>query len=88
VNFVDLKLEADQRLIEFLKAELELGFTFVNLAGGHREEANRQKSLEHARTALETIRRFEPRIADHAELFRIQTGANELEKLLNSKSST
>jgi hypothetical protein len=85
VNFVELKLEADQKLIEFLKTDLELGFTFANLAEQHREEANRQKSLEHARTAVETIRRFQGRIADHPEFVRIQTRASELEKLLNLK---
>ena len=84
-DFPELKLEADQRLIDFLKIELKLGFTFVDLAEQHRMEMDRAKSLENARMAAETIRRFQGRIEDHAEWTQIHTEANRLEKLLNSK---
>jgi hypothetical protein len=84
-GFPELKLEADQSLIDFLKLELKLGFTFVDLAKQYCTEKDRAKSLENARKAVETIRRFQGRIEDHAEWTQVHTEANELEKLLNSK---
>ena len=85
LSFPELKLEADQRLIDFLKVELKLGFTFVDLAEQHRAEKDRAKSLENARKAVETIRRFQRRVKDHAEWTRIQTETDELEKLICAK---
>ena len=83
-DFSELKREADQRLVDFLKVELKLGFSFVDLAKQHRSEENRLKSLEHARTAVETIRRFQGRITDRVEAARIYNETNELEKLLQA----
>ena len=82
-DFSELKREADQRLVDFLKVELKLGFSFLELAKQHRSEENRVKSLEHARAAVETIRRFQGRIADRVEWARIHNETNDLEKLLN-----
>ena len=44
-DFSELKREADQRLVDFLKVELKLGFSFLELAKQHRSEENRVKSL-------------------------------------------
>ena len=84
-SFPELKREADQRLIDFLKIELKLGFTFVDLAEQHRAEKDRAKSLENARKAVETIRRFQGRIEDYPEWTQIHSETNELEKLLSKK---
>jgi hypothetical protein len=84
-DFPELKLEADQRLVDFLKLELKLGNTFVDLAEQHRAESDHAKSLENARKAVETVRRFQGRIEDHSEWKQIQAETNELEKLLKSK---
>ena len=82
-SFSELKRDADQRLVDFLKVELNLGSTFVDLAKQHRTEEDRAKSLENARKAVETIRRFQGRIVDHVEWTQIHNEANELEKLLS-----
>jgi hypothetical protein len=84
-SFPELIFEADQKLIDFLKVELKLGLTFVDLAEQHRTEQDRARSLENARKAVETTRRFERRVKDHAEWAQIQTQANELEKIIQSR---
>jgi hypothetical protein len=86
-NFYELKREADQRLADFRKVELKLGFSFLDLAKQHRSKENRLKSLEHARAAVETIRRFQGRIADCVEAARNHNESSKLETLLDSKAT-
>ena len=85
LSFPELKREADHKLVDFLKVELKLGFTFVDLAEQYRAEDDRARSLENARKAVETIRRFLGRVKDHAEWTQIQAETGELEQLIGSK---
>ena len=59
LSFPELKREAEHKLVDFLKVELKLGFTFVDLAEQHHSEKHRARSLENARKAVETIHRFQ-----------------------------
>jgi len=84
-SFPKLKAEADRSLIDFLKLDLKLGLTFVDLAEQHHTEEDRAKSLANARRAVDTVRHFQGRIRDHAEWTEIHAEANRLDKLLKKK---
>ena len=78
-------MQADDALIAFLRAELDLGFTYVQTAkleaGLDSGGENRARKL--ATDAMETIHRFCSRITDPAIQQELQAGAAELEKLLS-----
>jgi hypothetical protein len=75
---------SQQSLIEFLHAELDLAFTFVQTAlletGSDNDHAN--AAMEKAAAALDTIRRFQGRIEDPAEWRKLNDRVAELESLL------
>jgi hypothetical protein len=85
-DLATLAQQADNALIAFLRAELELGLTFVNTAkvevGFDAEGEQRARQL--AQEALETIERFRVRIPDPVIQAELQKGVSELEKLLSS----
>jgi hypothetical protein len=88
---VDLQLEAlreraDLSLIAFLTAELDLGFTFARTTTieGDIDQAGVERARELAEQALETVYRFQARIADHEKRLEIQGRACELEKLISA----
>jgi hypothetical protein len=84
VDFGELYLAAERSRIEFLSLELDLAFNFVRLAEQYRDLNNRARSLRNARTALETIRRFEGIVPDPGAWRTIHERADELERLLDS----
>ena len=83
-EIVDPKLieQADRALVAFLRAELQLGFTY---AGTTKVEAGfdpkgEQRARKLATDALETIVRFLPRISDPAIQEDLRKGSMELEQ--------
>jgi hypothetical protein len=82
VNFGDLRDQAQQRLIEFLLTDLDLGFTYVRMAQTRQEGGDRERLLQNARKVLEATRRFEGWIADAKAWTAIHERADELERLL------
>jgi hypothetical protein len=82
VNFDDLRDQGQQRLIEFLLTDLDLGYTYVRMAQTRQEGGDRERLLQNARKVLETTRRFEGRIADAKAWTAIHEQADELERLI------
>ncbi len=78
--------QADRALIAFLRAELELGCTYVNTArvevGLDVEGEKRARQL--AKDVPATIERFSGRIADPTVQLELQEGRAKLEELLAS----
>jgi len=79
-----LRERADQSLIAFLRAELDLGFTFARTAKIETDidQAGVERARKLAERALETVYQFQARIADHEKRREIQERAGELEKLI------
>jgi hypothetical protein len=79
--------QGDRAIVAFLRAELELGFTYAKAAkleaglGSDRE--NRTRKL--AKDAVEMISWFRDRIADPAIQLELREGAARLEQLLSQK---
>jgi hypothetical protein len=82
-----LEADADRSLIDFLKIDLKLGLTFLDLAEQHHAEEDRAKSLENARRAVDTVRHFQARIIDHPEWAEIDAEAHRLESLISTRES-
>ena len=73
-------------LIDFLNTEMDLGFTFCRDAQTQLEAKDPDHYvllLEKAGTSLETVRRFEERIADPELWRRIHERADRLENLIS-----
>lgn len=85
--FDELRTRAQLNLVNFLRTELELGFTFAKTAQLEASMNNREhfeRALECAASAIETIRRFESRITDSQALAEIRQRADDLQKLISS----
>jgi hypothetical protein len=85
-----LQRQTQQRLIEFLRTDLELAHTFVELAVQHLEKGDRagyERLLQKTRRALEAVHRFEGKVFDPQVRTEIQNKLWELEKLLFSDNS-
>jgi hypothetical protein len=84
VDFDELREPAQRRLIEFLETDLELAFTFVNMAQTREEGPSRERLLQHARKAVDAVRGFEGRITDPGAWTAIHDRADELQRLLSA----
>jgi len=83
-SLVVLNRRSQQLLIDFLLADLDLAFTFVQtgVIETGSDEAHAEAAFDKAATALETIKRFLPRVEEPVERERITDRAAELERLL------
>jgi len=88
-DFQEHRKRFQQNLIDFLNAHLDLGFTFCRSAQlemesevGRKDEGEYSLFKENAQTALETVRKFEGRIADPEIWTKIHARADDLEKLI------
>jgi hypothetical protein len=85
--FYELEARLNQNIIDFLRTELELGSTFV-ITAEVEASINNTEHFERARkyseSAVETIRRFESRIADPHTRREILQGADDLQKRITS----
>ena len=82
MDFGDLRDQTQQRLIEFLNADLDLALTYIRMA--QTSENGRERLLRNARKALEAARYFEGRIANAKAGTAIHERADELEQLLST----
>lgn len=78
--------QAETALISFLRAELQLGFTYANTAKVENgfDPLGQKRARQLAKDALETIERFRPRVADPAIQEELRKGARELEAILSA----
>src|SRR5712671_3830323 len=84
-DLADQFAQAQQSLVGFLRADLELAFTMLRTA----EIEHAAKNLEHMRAsvakvqeALSSVRRLAGRVEDHETSSEIAARANELETAL------
>lgn len=80
MNFGEIEDQSQHRLIEFLKIDLDLGFTFTRMA--QTRNNGYERLLQNARKVLDSVRRFEGRIVDRTARKEIHEKADELERLL------
>jgi hypothetical protein len=80
----ELERQSQKALVDFLRAELKLAYTFREISQGTRDSNHRAKLLENVRKAASTIRHFEGRITDKAERQALNEAVEELEALLSA----
>jgi hypothetical protein len=85
--FHELQARLNQNITDFLRTELELGFTFVKTAEIEASMNNAEHfeyARKHSESAAETIQRFAPRIAEPHTRREILQGADDLQKRITS----
>jgi len=80
----DFQRESQEELIRLLSTDIDLAFTFLKTAEieADHDPAHSQSALEKAQRALESVRRFEPRIQSEGTSREIHSHANELEEAI------
>jgi hypothetical protein len=84
-SFEQLRAQSQSRLVDFLAAEIDLAFTFVDFAVTERNLGNLEHfnhALHDARLAIRTANHFLPRVADPAIRTAARSRLSELEKSL------
>ena len=83
MDFDELTEAAQRRLTEFLETDLDLGFTFLEMAQTREEGPSCERLLQNARSVVDAVRTFEGRITDSRERTAIHERADELQRLLS-----
>jgi hypothetical protein len=87
LDYESLRAKSQQALVEFLRAELALGSTFVQSAllsqqDGHTDHYDQAKSS--AVKAAKSIRQFMTRVEDGRIRAELQNQVEELDRLLST----
>lgn len=88
-NLAELHAKGDKALMDFLKADLDLGFTFAHLSlleKGLDEPASKQ-ARHNAERVIETVWRFYDRIIEEEQVHAIERRLTELELLVSQIQS-
>jgi Mg-chelatase subunit ChlI len=83
----DLEDGVQQNLLDFLRIEVDLGFTLAKTAeieASMQSSEHAEQARKHAESAIETIRRFQSKIKDTRALIEIRQRADELQRLIAS----
>jgi hypothetical protein len=82
--FAAINARSQKLLLEFLHADLDLAFTFVQTGSIEvgSDDSHAKAAFQKAAVALDTIRRFQGRVEDVAEWSKINDRAAQLETLL------
>jgi hypothetical protein len=86
-SLAELRVRADQSLIDFLRVELDIGFTFARLAQTERrleDEAGSNQAMLYAERVIETVTYFRHLIADVERVRGIEERLAELERLVST----
>ena len=83
-RLAQLESASQDALATFLVTDIDLAFTMLELARTHRLAEHRERSLEHANTALHSIRHFEERITDPERRRKVHARTDELEAAINA----
>ena len=84
-DFERLTKASQALLLDFLRTELEIATTFIDMAESY--PPHRARLLQKARRALDTIRAFAPRINDLAQIGEIDAHAFKLKQRLETFDS-
>jgi hypothetical protein len=85
-RLAELRAKGDQALIDFLRADLDLGLTFVRLSQIERgldEPASKQARFN-AEQVIETVKNFRNRLKDDERAREIEQRLAELESLVSA----
>ena len=84
VSLAELRAKGDKALMDFLKADLDLGFTFARLSQLERglDEPASKRARHNAERVIETVRRFRDRIIDGEQVQAIESRLADLELLV------
>ncbi|MCU1325290.1 MAG: hypothetical protein JWN34_660 [Bryobacterales bacterium] len=77
-----IRRSGQRTLVEFLRADLDLAFTFIETAAQSSDAGNAKALLRKAREALKAVRHFLPRVADPGGAAEVSVGADRLESAL------
>lgn len=83
VDIEELRAQSQRCLLDFLEAEINLGFTFADLAATERDQGrsdHAQHSKQQARKAASSIRHFLDRVQSKDIRDAIATRCTELEQ--------
>ena len=86
-EYQELHDQADRNLIDFLRIELDLGFTFASVAKTERDLGNHEhakKSKQRAITAAGSVRYFQQRVPNRHVRSSIAERCAELERVIAS----
>lgn len=77
--------EGQKALVNFLRIELDLGFTYLSTASieADSDQQHASAAMEKARIVLDTVRHFSPRVLDAAVRAEIEARANSLATSIN-----
>ena len=78
-EFFELRRQSQANVAVFLKAEIDLATTMLDIAKTTNDDAHRTRLLESIQGAIDTVRYFEKQIADEHQRLKFQQGADELE---------
>ena len=84
LNLAELRAKGDKALMDFLKADLDLGFTFARLSQLEQrlDEPTSKQARHNAERVIETVRRFRDRIIDGEQVQAIESRLADLELLV------
>ena len=81
-RFQELQVRSQRLLVDFLRQELQLGFTFADFAASERilgNIAHSERARDHAATAASAIRKFLNRVENLETRSNINQRCTELE---------
>lgn len=84
-----LKARSQQAMINFLRIDADLAFTFLDIAATEvkSDPPHYHQAVQKSRLALDTIRRLLPRVEDSAARAEIEARANKLEAAIRTLSA-
>jgi hypothetical protein len=83
----ELQRRTQENLIEFLRTDAKLAFTFRKMAKNTQDRGHRAKLLEDIRKAVIAIRHFGERITDPAIQVELNAEADRLDEFLSKNNS-
>jgi hypothetical protein len=86
-KFAELHTRNQAALVDLLRTDLDLGFTFLQMANVTGDRGHARQAVQRATAALEGIRRLSERIENRDLKSEIRGKADELEKAIDEFSN-
>lgn len=90
-SLAELQAKSDKALVDFLRTDLDIGFTYVRLAQTEerlQDRAGREEAILNAIRAIDTVKYFSPRIRGEEQVQEIETRLAELKQLVSMLSES
>ena len=86
-QFAVLREQSLRNLSEFLRIELDLADTLLEMSRATQDPGHRERLLENVQTAIVTVRHFEGRLVDPEMRNALRDRADELEAAIARKTA-